>query len=168
MKLRKLILATTLSIIVAFPAANAFAVISKGKLAPDFSLKSMSGENIRLSEMRGKVVMINFWATWCAPCRKEMPLLNDLYNKHKNSGFVLLGVNIDNTPKNAEKMAKKLGINFPILFDNSKKVSEAYKVSAMPFTIILDRSGKVNQIHKGYLPGYEKKYDAQVSKLLGK
>lgn len=168
MKLRKLIFATTLSIVFAFTTVNAIAGISKGKLAPDFSLKSMSGENIRLSEMRGKVVMINFWATWCAPCRKEMPLLNALYNKHKNSGFVLLGVNIDNSPKNGEKMAKKLGINFPILFDNSKKVSETYKVSAMPFTIILDKSGKISQIHKGYLPGYEKKYDAQISKLLGK
>ena len=167
MKLRKFISATALSIIVAFTAANAFAGVSKGKLPPDFSLKSMSGENIRLSEMRGKVVMINFWATWCAPCRKEMPLLNDIYNKHKNSGFVLLGVNIDNTSKKAEKMAKKLGINFPILFDSSKKVSEAYSVSAMPFTIILDKGGKVRQIHKGYLPGYEKKYDAQISKLLG-
>jgi len=65
-------------------------------------------------------------------------------------------------------MAKKLGINFPILFDNSKKVSEAYSVSAMPFTIILDKGGKITQVHKGYLPGYEKKYDAQISKLLGK
>lgn len=168
MNLRKYILSVSLSIIVAFVAANVFAGISKGKTAPDFSLKSMTGENIRLSEMRGKVVMINFWATWCAPCRKEMPLLNDIYNKHSKSGFVLMGINIDNKPKKAEKMAKKLGINFPVLFDNTKKVSEAYGVSAMPFTVILDKGGRVIHIHKGYLPGYEKKYDAQISKLLGK
>jgi peroxiredoxin len=167
MKFNKIILAFTVSVLMILNINMAEAAVSKGKPAPDFALRSMAGENLRLSELRGKVVMVNFWATWCAPCRKEMPLLNDLYKKHKQSGFVLLGVNIDNNPKKAEKMAKKLGVSFPVLFDSKKTVSESYGVSAMPFTVIIDKSGSVKHVHKGYLPGYEKKYDKQISKLLG-
>jgi len=168
MKKRNLAIISAIGLLVALYTGSAIAGVTKGKAAPDFALKSMAGENIRLSELRGKVVMINFWATWCAPCRKEMPLLNDLYKKHKQSEFILLGVNIDNSEDKGKKMARKIGVTFPILFDVSKKVSESYGVSAMPFTVIIDRSGIVKHIHKGYLPGYEKKYDSQISKLIGK
>jgi peroxiredoxin len=168
MKTKSIILSTAVGFFMLLNAGNVIAGVTKGKTAPDFALQSMSGENVRLSEMRGKVVMVNFWATWCAPCRKEMPLLDELYKKHSSSGFVLLGVNIDNSQDKAKKMAKKLGVTFPVLFDTKKNVSESYGVSAMPFTVILDKGGRVKHVHKGYLPGYEKKYDKQISGLLGK
>src|SRR5512141_2901223 len=77
--------------------------------APDFTLRTMDGPNLRLQEQRGRVVMVNFWATWCGPCRQEMPHMNRLYEKYRASGFVLLGVNVDDDRRNAVDVATKLG-----------------------------------------------------------
>ena len=149
-------------------AGAVYAAVKPGQTAPDFTLKSAGGTNTRLHEQRGKVVLVNFWATWCGPCRKEMPKLEAIYQQYRGSGFTLLGVNIDNDPGNAMKMVRKLKVTFPILFDTDKKVSELYKVSAMPFTIIIDRDGKVRHVHKGYVSGVERKYSAEVKALIGK
>lgn len=137
-----------------------------GQQAPDFALKSSSGENLRLSEYRGEVVMINFWATWCGPCRQEMPLLDELYSRYERVGFVLLGVNIDDDPQRAMSMIDELGVEFPVLFDSTKDVSKLYDVNAMPVTVIVDREGKVRHVHHGYKPGYEDKYLTEVRALL--
>ncbi len=146
------------------------ALASKGALdgqeAPDFALRNLDGENMRLSEYRGEVVMINFWATWCGPCRQEMPLLDELYDRYERVGFQLLGVNIDDDPRRAMEMAQELGISFPVLFDDRKEVSELYRVEAMPVTVILDREGVVRYTHYGYKPGYEEYYLDQVRTLL--
>lgn len=110
--------------------------------------------------------MINFWATWCGPCRQEMPLLEELYTRYRRVGFKLLGVNIDDDPRRAREMAESLGISFPVLFDERKEVSELYEVQAMPVTVILDREGVVRYTHYGYKPGYEESYLDQVRMLL--
>ncbi len=137
-----------------------------GQTAPDFVLKSATGENLRLSEYRGDVVMINFWATWCGPCRQEMPLLDELYGRYQRVGFNLLGVNIDDDSRRAMAMVNELGIKFPVLFDEDKKVSKLYEVEAMPLTLLLDREGTVRHIHHGYQPGYEQKYLDEIRSLL--
>jgi len=137
-----------------------------GQEAPDFVLKSASGTNMRLSEYRGKVVMINFWATWCGPCRQEMPLLDDLYTRYERVGFSLLGVNIDDDSSRAMQMAEELGVSFPVLFDERKEVSKLYQVEAMPVTVLVDREGKVRHVHLGYKPGYEEKYLTEIRSLL--
>lgn len=137
-----------------------------GQEAPDFVLKSSSGENLRLSEYRGDVVMINFWATWCGPCRQEMPLLDDLYARYNRVGFNLLGVNIDDDASRAMRMIEELGVNFPVLFDDTKDVSRLYQVEAMPVTVLVDREGKVRHVHHGYKPGYEEKYLTEIRSLL--
>jgi peroxiredoxin len=138
----------------------------EGQQAPDFALKSSSGENLRLSEYRGDVVMINFWATWCGPCRQEMPLLDELYARYQRVGFNLLGVNIDDDSRRAMKMIDELGVSFPVLFDSRKEVSELYEVEAMPVTVLIDREGNVRHVHHGYKPGYEQKYLDQIRSLL--
>ncbi len=137
-----------------------------GQTAPDFVLKSATGENLRLSEYRGDVVMINFWATWCGPCRQEMPLLDELYGRYQRVGFNLLGVNIDDDSRRAMAMVNELGISFPVLFDEDKKVSKLYEVEAMPLTLLLDREGTVRHVHHGYQPGYEQKYLNEIRSLL--
>jgi len=137
-----------------------------GGKAPDFVLKSSTGENLRLSEHRGEVVMINFWATWCGPCRQEMPLLDNLYSKYQRVGFNLLGVNIDDDSRRAMEMIKDLGVNFPVLFDASKEVSKLYEVEAMPVTVLVDREGTVRYVHHGYKPGYEENYLTEIRALL--
>ena len=137
-----------------------------GQTAPDFVLKSATGENLRLSEYRGDVVMINFWATWCGPCRQEMPLLDELYDRYQRVGFNLLGINIDDDSRRAMAMVNELGISFPVLFDEDKKVSKLYEVETMPLTILLDREGTVRHVHHGYQPGYEQKYLNEIRSLL--
>jgi len=163
MNIKRLLVAVALSAVAATSLASSGLV---GNKAPDFALKSSTGENLRLSEYRGEVVMINFWATWCGPCRQEMPLLDDLYNRYERVGFKLLGVNIDDNSQRAIDMMRELGVNFPVLFDATKDVSKLYEVNAMPVTVILDREGNVRHVHQGYKPGYEEKYLNEVRALL--
>jgi peroxiredoxin len=134
--------------------------------APDFALRSVGGPNLRLKEQRGQVVMVNFWATWCGPCRIEMPHLNRLYQKYQSSGFQLLGVNIDDDPGQAASLATKLGLRFPVLLDTDKKVSKLYDLSTMPSTVLVDRNGRVRYVHRGYRDGYEDMYERQIRELL--
>lgn len=144
----------------------AHATLAAAAKAPDFTLPSNGGPNLRLQEQRGRVVMVNFWATWCGPCRVEMPHLNRLYEKYRGSGFVVLGVNIDEEPRKAADLAARLGLRFPVLFDADKKVSRLYDLSAMPSTVLIDRDGRVRHIHRGYRDGYEDIYEKQIRELL--
>lgn len=144
------------------PAA---AELVKGK-APDFTLKSLRGENLKLSEHRGQVVMVNFWASWCAPCRQEMPVLNDLYLKYKDLGFVLLAVNVEEDSSKAKNWLRDLKVAFPVLLDSANTVSKQYEVNAMPSTYIIDKDGNLRYVHRGYLPGYEDEYQKQVRELM--
>ena len=147
-------------------AGTASSAIAPATAAPDFTLHAMGGANLRLKEQRGRVVMVNFWATWCAPCRQEMPHLNRLYQKYRSAGFVLLGVNVDDDPSKAAEVATKLGVTFPVLLDADKRVSKLYDLNTMPSTVIIDRDGKVRYVHRGYLAGYEDNYEKQIRELL--
>jgi thiol-disulfide isomerase/thioredoxin len=137
-----------------------------GKAAPDFALRSMQGPSMRLSEHLGEVVVINFWATWCGPCRQEMPLLDELYGKYKQAGLVMLSVNIDESVEPAIEMAQTLKVSYPVLFDTRKEVSRAYDVGAMPVTVLVDRAGVARYVSEGYKPGYEKRYTEKLRELL--
>jgi len=142
-----------------------FAGILSGE-APDFTLRSDTGENIRLSEYRGEVVLINFWASWCGPCRQEMPILDELHNQYKGLGFTVLGVNVEQDPQQARKLLKNMPVSFPVLFDDRSVVSKEYDVIAMPSTVLVDRDGNMRYLHKGYKPGLEQVYLEQVRELI--
>ena len=143
--------------------ANAASIQGK---APNFTLKSNSGKNVKLSELRGQVVLLNFWASWCGPCRQEMPLLEKLHKRYSALGFTVLGVNVEEDPRKAKTLLKDISVSFPILFDTSNKVSKQYKVSAMPSTIMIDRDGNMRYLHKGYKPGDEAQYKKWVKQLI--
>ena len=163
--LRARSLAAVLAVLVS-PWSLAAAADIVGKPAPDFALRSMHGPSMRLSEHLGEVVVINFWATWCGPCRQEMPLLDALYGKYKQAGLVLLSVNIDEQVEPAIEMAQTLKVSYPVLFDARKEVSRAFEVSAMPVTVLVDRAGVVRYVSEGYKPGYEKRYTDKLRELL--
>ncbi len=146
-------------------AGTAHADTSAGP-APDFTLKNENGSNMRLSEFRGEVVMINFWASWCAPCRQEMPLLDELYTQYQPMGFTILGVNVEEDSTKAKQLLKNIPVNFPVLFDNASDVSKLYNVVAMPSTVLVDRDGNIRYLHQGYKPGYEESYQQQVRELI--
>ena len=148
-----------------FFSGHAFAADVSGP-APDFTLKSRDGKNVRLSELRGNVVMINFWASWCGPCRQEMPHLEKIHAEYTDYGFILLGINVDEKQALAEKLLAQIPVSFPILFDPTSAVSKLYNVDAMPTTILIDRDGNLRHLHRAYRPGFEEMYRNQVKALV--
>jgi peroxiredoxin len=147
-------------------AAGAQAAVAPQATAPDFTLKSLEGRNLRLAEQRGQVVLVNFWATWCGPCKQEMPHLNRLYDKYHASGFVLLGVNVDEDLRQASGTVARFGLHFPVLFDADKAVVRLYDLNSMPATVLIDRDGKVRYLHRGYRDGLEAAYEQQIRELV--
>ncbi len=134
--------------------------------APDFTLKALDGSNLRLAEQKGDIMLINFWASWCGPCIQEMPALDKLAQKYRPLGVQVWGVNVENDSTAAKAYLHKVQVGFPILFDLDNSVSKAYQVDAMPTTVILDKDGKVRAVHRGYQPGFEKKYENDIKQLL--
>ena len=163
---RRRVLQASASGAIAIAAGRTLAAVNPSTTAPDFTLRTIAGPNMRLAEQRGRVVMINFWATWCGPCRQEMPQLSKLYDKYRGSGFVLMGVNVDDDVRNAAEVATKLAVSFPVLLDTDKSVSKLYDLATMPSTVLVDRDGKTRYVHRGYVAGYEDTYEKQVRELL--
>jgi peroxiredoxin len=134
--------------------------------AADFTLKSLAGDNIRLADLKGQVVLINFWASWCGPCRQEMPVLDRLHQRYRDTGFAVLGVNVEGEVAPARDLAQKTGVTFPVLIDAGQQISKLYDLKAMPSTVVVDRDGRVRYVHRGYKPGDEEKYVQVVKELL--
>ncbi len=155
-----------LLVTIVLACASAQATVTPQAAAPDFTLRSAEGKNLRLKEQRGQVVLVNFWASWCGPCRQEMPHLNRLYDKYRASGFTLLGVNIDDDPRKATGTAAQWGLKFPVLLDADKAVSKLYDLGSMPATVLIDRDGKVRFLHRGYREGMEESYEKQIRELV--
>ncbi len=138
----------------------------EGKTAPDFTLKALDGSNVKLNELRGTVVLVNFWASWCGPCRTEMPLLDELYNEYRDYGFTILGINLDEEQNRALMLLDRIPVSFPVLFDPENITSESFAVDAMPTTVLIDRNGVVRHHHRGYKDGFMDKYEQQVKELV--
>lgn len=155
--------ATTIFILCSITMA---ALSNAADVAPDFTLKSTTGTNVRLSELRGDVILLNFWASWCGPCRQEMPILNALHQRYSKLGFSIIGVNVDKDSSLADKLLKDIPVSFPVLLDNTGAVSTSYNVSAMPTSVLIDRDGNMRFLHKGYKPGYEQEYETEIKELI--
>ena len=134
--------------------------------APDFSLPDASAEPVALADFQGQVVLINFWASWCGPCREEMPLLDELSSRYAPLGFTLLGVNVEEDSSAARGFLSGTPVSFPVLYDRENTVSKLYDVIAMPSTVIVDRAGQIRYIHHGYEAGNEHDYQDQIRELL--
>jgi peroxiredoxin len=120
--------------------------IEKGDIAPDFELLTPEGQKVKLSDFRGKKVILNFWATWCPPCRAEMPDIQNFYSQ--NSDKVVLAVNLTSTEKdfgNVAKFIKEYGITFPVVLDKESKTATMYQISAIPTSYIIDTNGVIQQ-----------------------
>ena len=125
-------------------SVSATAQVKEGENAPNFTLKNLDGKEISLNQFRGKHVLINFWATWCGPCKIEMPSLEALYERFKDKNFVLLAISNDMFGANIVKpFVKAHNINFPVLLDQRLKVSNAFGVVSLPTTFMIDPQGKI-------------------------
>lgn len=120
----------------------------EGFLAPDFTLDTLDGKKVTLSELRGKIVIINLWATWCPPCRAEMPALENAYEQYKDSEVIILGLNVTNqdSEKDIPPFVKEFGLTFPILLDRDGSVSTLYQLKALPTTYFVNREGIIRTV----------------------
>ena len=135
-----------------------------GQLAPDFTLQSLDGKTIRLSDFRGHPVWINFWASWCPPCRDEMPRLEGAYLTHAADGLVILGVAVRDSPANAEAFVKEVVVTYPIVLDEPGKVADQHRAVALPVHYWVDREGIIRGWAIGELPPNQ--YEPSLAKIL--
>ena len=119
-------------------------------IAPSWQLENLDGEQVSLEDFRGKMVVLNFWATWCAPCRTEIPTFSAFAKD--NPDIPVLGIAMDGSPSSLKRAAKNLGITYPVLIADSK-VKNAYKVSSLPTTVVVDPQGHVRDVHVGMMLG---------------
>ena len=133
------------------------AVPEVGYVPPNFVLPALEGDPVDLHQVIGesRIVLVNFWATWCAPCRYELPMLEKLYEKYKNDGFVVLAVSVDETRELLDEYVKRNPFTFPVLHDFTHSAQSRFQVTGLPTSIILDSQGKVLSILPGYNPVLE-------------
>ena len=135
-------------------------------VAPHVSLPLATGGQISIEQLRGQVVLLNFWSSWCGPCRDEFPLLERLYRADHERGLVLIGVDIDTYPEDGKAFLNKHPVTFPIATDPESLVSSRFVLDDMPMSILIDRRGGIRWIHRGYAIGEDNEYAQQVDVLL--
>lgn len=136
----------------------------KGAEAPDFVLKSFAGKNLRLSEYRGEVVMLSFWATWCGDCRAQLTELGAMRDRYQDAGVELLAISLDQSSRQASEMTA--GATYPVLHDAVGDVGRLYDVTKMPVMVLIDRGGVVREVFEGFRRGNEEQYLEHVQALL--
>jgi peroxiredoxin len=147
--------------------AERVSVPTKGFPAPDFALQDPDGSIYELSSLKGKVVLINFWASWCPPCRSEMPAMDEVYSQYQNQGFIILAVNstIQDDPDEAKAFFKEMGLTFPLLLDTDGSVTQTYQVRSLPTSFFIDREGIIQEVIIGG-PMAEALMISRIEKLL--
>jgi peroxiredoxin len=137
-----------------------------GKDAPDFVLKATDGRNLRMSEFRGQVVMVNFWARWAGDSRQEMPALDRINTTYSRAGLVVLGVSVDEDLDRAREFAAAMKVSYPMMFDTGSSIGRDYLLQKMPMTILVDRAGVVRYTNVGFKRGDEHAYLDHIRELL--
>ncbi len=138
-------------------------------MAKDFTLVDITGRTRTLAEQKGKVVVLSFWATWCGPCRLELPRLHDVYKRHKRDAFELYAVAVDNgaTVALVPALVEQMRLSFPVLLDTNNRVVMQYNNQGIiPYTVIVDKQGRIRHVHPGYAPGQEVQVEREIVELL--
>jgi len=141
----------------------------EGKEAPDFSLKDINGKRVKLSDFTTNgPVLLDFWATWCVPCKQALPHLAKIYSTYKDQGFTFIAISTDNTRSvgKVRPYARSQKWDFPVLLDTDNEVLKRYRGNSVPHTVLIDSKGKIVRIWIGYHPGEEKDVEAEIVKLL--
>ncbi|MBI3953087.1 MAG: TlpA family protein disulfide reductase [Chloroflexi bacterium] len=120
-----------------------------GQIAPDFTLERLDGGVLALRELRGRVVLVNFWATWCGPCKVEMPIIQQVYNEYRARGFEVVGVDFGEPREDAADFVQRGGFSWPFVLDSDQAIAKRYNVLGLPSSFFLDRQGIVRRIHVG-------------------
>lgn len=140
---------------------------SVGQDAPMFSLKQKSGENLSLTELRGRVVYLDFWASWCGPCRESFPWMNEMEAKYGKKGLRVIGINVDSEARDAERFLSTTPAQFTVLFDPAGKTPEQYVLQGMPTSYLIDEHGKVLMVHPSFKDADRAALEARIQQALG-
>jgi len=146
------------------------AIAIGGESAPDFSLRDINGKSVSLSDYKGKVVLINFWATWCGPCKLEMPHLDKMDRELEARGFEVISISTDDAraASKVKPLIKRGGYGFTVLLDKETTVVSQYNpAKTLPYNVLIDRTGKIHKVFQGYNPGDEEEIRSAVEALLG-
>jgi thiol-disulfide isomerase/thioredoxin len=161
-----LILSLCMGLVFLFPHCGKERKEYTSPLAPDFTLRSLSGQEVTLSKMKGEVVLLDFWATWCSPCRESIPHLIQLYKTYQKKGLVLIGVNMDRgNIDNVRHFITSMDIPYPIVITSSD-VERNYGVTSLPTTILIDKKGRIRQNIRGFTSEIAKQMTTKVQDLI--
>lgn len=150
---------------VLFIASTAHA-LAPGETPPAIDMQDQAGKQVDLNELKGKVVLIDFWASWCGPCREEMPVLEEFHKKYADQGLVIVGVNIDNNPKKMNNFLKGNPASFRIVHDRKLNVAAKYEPATMPSSYFIGRDGKIRYVHEGFRKKDAEELETRIQSLL--
>jgi thiol-disulfide isomerase/thioredoxin len=150
---------------VLFVASTAAAVTS-GEPPPAIDMPDQAGKKVDLNQLKGKVVLIDFWASWCGPCKQEMPVLEELHKKYAKDGLVIVGVNIDNNPKKMNNFLKGTPATFRIVHDPKLRIAAKYEPNTMPSSYFVGRDGKIRYVHEGFRKKDASELEERIKTLL--
>ena len=157
----------TLTTLFATYSSNIFAASSGVSAAPDFSLPMINKEGkVNLEDLKGRVVYVDFWATWCPPCRKSFPWMEEMHTRYYDDGLTIVAISVDAKYKLAEKFIQELNPSFISAHDPGKKVAKLYKLRAMPSSYLIDRSGNIIRTHMGFRTSRANKVEAEIKAAL--
>lgn len=140
--------------------------LDKGAPLPDVTLQTLDGQKLSSASLKGKVVVIDFWATWCGPCKEELPVLQQLYSKYKSQGLVVVGVSVDNDKGGLGAFLRKHGVTFPNAHDQNHELAKRFAPKKMPSSFVVDRKGVVQAVHAGFTKGDAAFLEQQIKGLL--
>ncbi len=140
--------------------------VGDGTVAPEIALKDLSGHDVKLADLKGKVVPVDFWASWCGPCREELPVLDGLYKKYKDKGLVIIGVGLDHDSDRLAKFLRALPVSFPVVHDPQGAVANKYEPPKMPSSYLIDKRGLIRHVHAGFKASDKAQFDKELSALL--
>ncbi len=157
----------TLSIFLLFVFSVNSHCVGIGDQAPKISLPQLEGgKKLSIKNFRGKVVYVDFWASWCGPCRQSLPLMNEIRNKLNNKGFEVFAINLDEDPEAAKAFLKQYPVQYPVVSDKEGKTPEIYSIPGMPTSYLIDRSGTIRDIHLGFKESDIVKIEKEIKTLL--
>lgn len=142
------------------------AAVEAGSRAPELNARTLDGERLRMRDLRGKVVIVDFWASWCEPCKEELPVLDRLYQRYGDQGLVVVGVSVDRTERNARGFLRRNSVSFPIIHDADHAIAGRYSPPTMPSSYIVDRRGVIRHVHQGFRSGDAARIEREVRALL--
>lgn len=167
MKLSKIIV-TSILIALATLSSPSRAAVTVGQAAPQFTLPLLGASGAyQLSQFQGKVLYVDFWASWCGPCRQSLPLLNELRQELGAQGFEVLAINLDENPQDGLAFLQQYPVSYPVVSDPQAETPKIYGLKAMPTSYLLDKQGNIRVVHAGFKEGDIVKIRSQVMQLLG-